>query len=132
LFDTANIITMSKELPPANTTPRKIQLDETEGFQQEGFDGHVYIPSDAGLGFNVLSIDVHGSHPRKRTVGDTTRNYYVIDGTGSFTLGDTSTDVQMGDLFVIPPDGEYEYKGEMRLLEVNVSPSNNFQDEKLT
>jgi mannose-6-phosphate isomerase-like protein (cupin superfamily) len=122
---------MSEELGIPQPTPKRVQLNETEGFQREGFDGHVYVPSEAGMGFNVLSVDVHGSHPRKRMLGDTTRTYYVIEGTGSFTLGDATTEVQAGDLFIIPPEGEYEYNGQMRLLEVNVSPSNGFQDEKL-
>jgi quercetin dioxygenase-like cupin family protein len=122
---------MGEEVSIPHNTPKRIPLSETDGFQREGFDGHVYVPSEAGAGFNVLSVDVHGSHPRKRMLGDTTRTYYVIDGTGSFTLGDNTTEVQAGDLFIIPPDGEYEYNGQMRLLEVNVSPSNSFQDEKL-
>ncbi len=122
---------MSEELPRPNQSSKKIRLSDTDGFQREGFDGHVYVPSDAGTGFNVLSVDVHGSHPRKRMMGDTTRTYYVIDGTGSFTLGDDTSEVSSGDLFVIPPDGEYEYSGQMRLLEVNVSPNNEFRDEKL-
>jgi mannose-6-phosphate isomerase-like protein (cupin superfamily) len=122
---------MSEGLSRPDQSPRRIQLSETTGFQREGFDGHVYIPSEAGVGFNVLSVDVHRSHPRKRMLGDTTRTYYVIDGTGTFTLGDKVNEVQAGDLFVIPPDGEYEYNGQMRLLEVNISPSNSFQDERL-
>jgi mannose-6-phosphate isomerase-like protein (cupin superfamily) len=122
---------MSEGLSESHQSPKRIQLSEATDFEREGFDGHVYVPSEAGIGFNVLSVDVHGSHPRKRMLGDTTRTYYVIDGTGSFTLGDTTTEVQAGDLFVIPPEGEYEYNGQMRLLEVNVSPSNGFQDEKL-
>lgn len=122
---------MSEELVNPQHAPKRVQLSETKSFQREGFDGHVYVPSEAGVGFNVLSVDVHGSHSRKRMLGDTTRTYYVIDGTGSFTLGETTTAVQAGDLFIIPPDGEYEYNGQMRLLEVNVSPSNGFQDEKL-
>jgi quercetin dioxygenase-like cupin family protein len=122
---------MSEELYKPKQTPQRIQLSETDGFEREGFDGHVYIPAEAGAGFNVLSVDVHGSHPRKRMLGDTTRAYYVIDGTGTFTLGDTTNEVQAGDLFAIPPNGEYEYNGQMRLLEINVSASNNFQDEKL-
>ena len=122
---------MSQGLSDPNQAPKRIQLSEATDFKREGFDGHVYVPSEAGVGFNVLGVDVHGSHPRKRMLGDTTRTYYVIDGTGLFTLGDTTTAVQTGDLFIIPPEGEYAYNGQMRLLEVNVSPSNGFQDEKI-
>jgi mannose-6-phosphate isomerase-like protein (cupin superfamily) len=123
---------MSEEVPKNSINPRRIRLDETDGFSRKGFDGHVYVPSEAGVGFNVLSVDVHGAHPRKRMLGDTTRTYYVIEGNGTFTVGDTASEVQQGDLFVIPPNGEYEYQGQMKLLEVNVSPDNNFQDERLS
>lgn len=109
---------------------RKISLEATEGFEKEGFSGHVYIPSEEKVGFNALMVDVHGRHPRKRMV-DTTRTYLVVDGAGTFTLGDTATEVQKGDLFVIPPGEEYEYEGQMQLFEFNVSPDNSFQDETL-
>jgi len=111
-------------------TPRRIALHETEGFSREGFDGHIYIELP-NANFNALRIDVHGSHPRKKMVGDTTRNYLVVEGTGTFTLGEETFDVQPGDLFIIPPEGEYQYKGQMTLFEFNVSPSGNIQDQKL-
>ena len=110
---------------------RKITLAETEDFEREGFSGHVYIPSKANVGFNALAVDVHGSHPLKRMGDGTTRAYFVIDGTGNFTLNGTTTSMQKGDLFVIPPGQEYEYNGEMHLFEFNVSPDNSFRDEKL-
>ena len=112
-----------------NPAARRIQLTETEGFSREGFDGHIY--TELGSNFNALRVDVHGNHPRKRMLGDTTRNYLVIDGTGRFTIRDETFDVQPGDLFVIPPEGEYQYEGQMTLFEFNVSPSGNIQDQKL-
>jgi hypothetical protein len=68
---------MREELGPQQS-PRRVQLSETSGFRQEGFEGHVYVAPEEGIGFNVLSIDVYGNHPRKRMLGDTTRMYYVI------------------------------------------------------
>jgi len=122
---------MSEELPSQQSRPRKVSSNETSDFERPGFDGHVYVPSEANEGFTVLGIDVHGSHPRKRMLGDTTRTYYVIKGTGSFTIGEDTHEVTEGDLFIIPPGGEYNYDGQMQLLEVNISPSNEFQDERL-
>ena len=122
---------MKKELTNLSRLPHKISLSETDSFECPEFDGHVYVAPDTNQGFNVLAIDVHGGHPRKRMLGDTTRTYYVIEGSGSFTVGDDIHNVAQGDLFVIPPDGEYSYDGQMRLLEVNISPTNTFQDEKL-
>ena len=121
---------MSKEVPQDGKTPRRIQLNDAESFSTEGFDGHVYTEVP-GANFNALRVDVHGSHPRKKMLGDTTRNYLVIEGIGKFTLGGETFDVQPGDLFSIPPEGEYHYEGQMTLFEFNVSPSGNIQDQKL-
>jgi len=115
---------------PSNE-PFRVPLSATKRFEREGFSGNVYIPNDANLGFAALQVDVHGRHPRKRMLDGTTRSYYVADGEGTFTLGDITYTVSKGDLFVIPPNGEYEYEGNMTLLEFNISPDNSFQDEKL-
>jgi mannose-6-phosphate isomerase-like protein (cupin superfamily) len=110
--------------------PRKISAGQTDDFDKEGFSGHVYVSPEGKEGFNALTVDVHGRHPRKRMV-DTTRVYFVIEGSGTFTLGDEVTQVENGDTFVIPPGGEYEYEGQMRLFEFNVSPDNSFKEEIL-
>lgn len=121
---------MSEEMPEQDIRAKKISLEDATDFEREGFTGHVLVPSEAGAGFNALLIEVHGRHPRKRMI-DTTRTYFVVEGTGRFTLGDETSEVQKGDLFVIPPGSEYEYEGNMQLFEVNISPDNSFKDEKL-
>lgn len=110
--------------------PHKISLSETSSFEREGFSGQVYVPSEAGMGFNALLVDVHGRHPRKRMI-DTARVYFVVKGTGKFTLDQETFDAAEGDLFVIPEGHEYEYEGKMQLLEFNVSPENSFKDKEL-
>jgi RimJ/RimL family protein N-acetyltransferase/mannose-6-phosphate isomerase-like protein (cupin superfamily) len=119
------------ELLKQEQLAHKISLDETERFERPGFTGNVYIPKEANSGVVALQVDVHGRHPRKRMLQGTTRTYYVVDGEGSFTLGDETHAVAKGDLFIIPPGGEYEYEGKMTLFEMNFSPNNSFRDEKL-
>jgi len=121
---------MNEGVPQVPEKPRRIESSETEEFSREGFDGHVYV-AEPTLGFNALAVDVHGRHPRKKMLGDTTRSYFVIEGHGVFVLGNESYNAGAGDLFIVPPGAEYEYEGEMRLFEFNVSPSKNIQDEKI-
>lgn len=108
----------------------KIPLKDTVKFQRSGFDGHIYIQTDDKAGFNALLIDVHGSHPKKLMV-DTTRIYYVVEGEGSFIIDGEVHQVDKDNLFIIPAGHEYEYEGNMKLFEVNISPDNSFKDQKL-
>src|SRR3569623_1824845 len=105
-----------------------MRVEETEHFDTEGFSGDVYVPDEARKGFSALRVVVHGKHPRKRMI-DTTRVYFVVRGTGAFTLNGTSTEARAGDLDVVEPGSEYEYEGDMELFEMNVSPNNSFKDE---
>lgn len=109
---------------------KKIALEETDTFDAGGFSGQVYVPNDLKAGFTALLITVNGRHPKKRMI-DTTRNYFVVKGTGTFTLDGVPHIVHEGDLFVIGAGHEYEYEGTMTLFEFNVSPDNSFKDERL-
>lgn len=113
-----------------NQPTRRIALGETVRFDRGDFSGEVYVGKDDKAGFSALLVSVNGRHPRKRMI-DTTRTYFVVDGTGQFTLNGDIHKVNKGDFYVIPPGNEYEYSGEMKLFEVNISPDNSFRDEKL-
>lgn len=108
----------------------KISLNNTQFFDAGGFSGQVYVPNDANAGFNALLVTVNGRHPKKKML-DTTRSYFVVEGEGTFAVDDTSYQVTHGDLFVIEAGHTYEYSGNMKLFEFNVSADNSFQDEKL-
>jgi mannose-6-phosphate isomerase-like protein (cupin superfamily) len=111
--------------------PEVIHFDDTDGFDRGDFQGQVYIPKEAELGFNALAVFVSGRHPRKRMGEGTTRTYLVVDGSGTFELDDIEQPVGRGDFITIPPDHEYAYEGKMTLFEINISPDNSFSDEKL-
>ena len=98
---------------------RKIPINDAFHFDREGFSGDIYVQTNEGAGYNALIVDVHGRHPKKRMLG-ATRNYLIIDGTGTFTIDGKQHQVKKGDLFVIPDGGEYEYEGKMTLFEFNV------------
>jgi quercetin dioxygenase-like cupin family protein len=116
------------------TASLKFGLSDTSNFDRPGFDGHVHVSPEQGLGFTALTIDVNGEHPRKRII-EGTRTYYVVDGNGTFTLDSETHHVQPGDLFVILEYGEYSYEGRMTLFELNIpsdlSPTGEVVDEKL-
>lgn len=108
----------------------KISLSETSAFDAGGFSGQVYVENEDGAGFNALLVTVNGRHPKKKMV-DTTRNYYVLEGRGTFTLDDKPYQVSAGDLLVVAAGHVYEYEGAMKLFEFNISPDSSFKDEVL-
>ena len=108
----------------------KITIDDTVGFDADGFSGQIYVDNKENAGFNVLLITVNGRHPKKRMI-DTTRNYYVTEGQGTFILDGHSHEAIKGDLFIVGPGHEYEYSGTMLLFEFNISPDNSFKDQIL-
>lgn len=110
---------------------RIISDNQTTRFTRDGFDGKIYVDEQEAAGFTVLKIAVHGKHPLKQMLGDTSRTYFVMNGTGTFVIDEREQNVGEGDCIVIYAGSKYEYSGKMTLLEFNVSPSNSFEDEKL-
>lgn len=108
-----------------------IPLDQATHFERDGFTGDILVPKEAALGFMALQVNVDGEHPLKRMLRGTTRTYYVVDGSGTFTLNGEEVSVDKGGMVVIQPGNEYSYKGTMTLFEVNVSPNNSFKDRKV-
>ena len=113
-----------------NDISKKVSIDETQCFDADGFAGQVYVDNKQNVGFNALLVTVNGRHPKKKMI-DTVRNYYVIEGKGTFILDGISHKVKPGDLFIVGAGHEYEYSGNMKLFEFNISPDNSFRDEIL-
>lgn len=108
-----------------------VSMIDTEAFDRGGFNGNVYIPKTAAIGFTALMVQVLTEHPRKRMGETTTRNYLVIQGRGEFDLDGELRAVKPGDLVTIMPGGEYSYRAiddPMSMFEFNVSPDNSFTD----
>lgn len=106
-----------------------ITPQETTHFDKEWFSWDIYVNKDAKKWFTILRITVHGSHPLKKMIGDTTRTYYVESWMGEFTIDGIKHNAIPGNLFIIEPGHQYEYTWNMILMETNISWSNAFKDE---
>ena len=119
------------EQPRPSHEARKIDIEDAQRFERDGFTGFIHMDLKEVLRFSCLTRDVNGEHPTKRML-EGTRSYYVAEGQGTFTLGDEVHHVQSGNLFVIPSGGVYSYEGVMTLFEFNIpSAEGNVLDEKL-
>jgi SAM-dependent methyltransferase len=93
-------------LPPLPSFDGKGHFGYTFGPLQEKDLEIYYIESDKG----------HDTFTVSRRA---TRVYYVIDGSGYFTISDHRYDVSRGALVEIPRKVEYSYSGKMKLIAVS-------------
>ena len=67
----------------------------------------------------VHLLDVHEGHDTYIISKALTRFYYIIEGTGVFTIDNQKYDVASGLLVEVPPGVEYSYSGSMKILLVS-------------
>ncbi|TSC86226.1 MAG: hypothetical protein G01um10148_732 [Parcubacteria group bacterium Gr01-1014_8] len=108
----------------------KISLKETEAFDRGEFKGNLYTQKKDNKGFNALLVDCLTGHYKTRLKG-AARVYFVLEGSGMFTINGGSTEVEQYDLIILESGDEYSYKGSMKLFEFNVPATDASNEEKL-
>jgi mannose-6-phosphate isomerase-like protein (cupin superfamily) len=84
-------------------------------FVSKGLQGFQFAPlNDQELDVYLIDVTLgHDTFLRSRKI---TRLYYVLTGSGYFTIEGTRQDVGPGALVELPPNVEYSYSGRMKLL----------------
>lgn len=108
----------------------KISFKETEAFDRGEFKGNVYVQKHDGKGFNALLVDCVTGH-YKTGLKNATRAYFVLEGSGTFTINDQTLTAERYDLFLIQHGDKYSYDGTMKLFEFNVPGTDASNEEKL-
>lgn len=89
-------------------------------FTQKGFKGYKFPLFNKNL--EVAFVDVTQGHDNCVVSKDITHIYYILEGKGSFTINDKVQEVGLGTLIEVPPDTEFAYSGNMKLLLVMNPP----------
>src|SRR5579871_2056112 len=87
-------------------------------FDLEGMAGYEYLPLK-DQDFAVHLLDVHRGHDTFMISKALTRIYYVIEGSGAFTIDNQKYAVATGLVVEVPPGVEYSYSGSMKMLQVS-------------
>ncbi len=98
--------------------PYVISVSASPSFSLKGLVGYEYHPLK-DQDFAVHLLDVYKGHDTFMISKALTRIYYVIDGTGVFTIDNQKYDVSAGLLVEVPPGVEYSYSGSMKILLVS-------------
>lgn len=81
----------------------------------EALKGWYYQLPDFEGGRSVIYAEVTGDHGQRK-VGERGRIYYIIDGEGVFSVNGEETEVQQGDVMIIPPYAQYGYRATKSIL----------------
>src|SRR5262249_62354168 len=65
---------------------------------------------------DIYYIEVEKGHDTFMISKKIARTYYVLDGSGCFTIADRKYDVSPGMLVEVPTKVEYSYSGKMKLI----------------
>jgi mannose-6-phosphate isomerase-like protein (cupin superfamily) len=95
-----------------------LAASSSPSFALKGLTGYEFQPlKDNDLAIHLL--DVHKGHDTFMISKALTRIYYIIEGTGVFTIDNQNHVVAPGLLVEVPPGVEYSYSGSMKILLVS-------------
>jgi hypothetical protein len=95
-----------------------LAASSSPSFALEGLTGYEFQPLK-DQDFAVHLVDVHRGHDTFIISKALTRIYYIIEGTGVFTIDNQKYDVAPGLLVEVPPSVEYSYSGSMKIFLVS-------------
>jgi mannose-6-phosphate isomerase-like protein (cupin superfamily) len=98
--------------------PYVLAASSSPSFTLKGMVGFEFQPLK-DQDFAVHLLDVHKGHDTFMISNTLTRIYYIIEGTGVFTIDNQNYDVATGLLVEVPPGVEYSYSGSMKILLVS-------------
>ncbi len=93
----------------------RVSLPDLPSFKGRGLLGYSFGPLKQ-KDLDVYYVDVDGGHDTFMVSRKITRTYYVLSGSGYFTVNGRVHDVGPGMLAEIPPGVEFSYSGTMRLV----------------
>jgi SAM-dependent methyltransferase len=90
-------------------------LPASASFTDMGLSGYVFGPLNQ-KDLEIYYIEVEKGHDTFMISKKIVRIYYVLSGSGHFTIADRKYDVSPGMLVEVPPKVEYCYSGKMKLI----------------
>ena len=90
-------------------------LPDSPSFKGRGLSGYSFGPLKQ-KDLDIYYVEVKSGHDTFMVSRKITRTYYVLSGSGYFTIDGRAHDVGPGMLAEIPPGVEYSYSGTMKLI----------------
>src|SRR5271166_2011160 len=102
--------------------PYTYSLPTSVSFTGKGLLGYSFGPLKQ-KDLEIYYIEVEKGHDTFTVSRRITRTYYVLSGSGYFTIDNKRYPVSAGVLIEVPPKVEYSYSGKMTLLALSIPRS---------
>lgn len=89
-------------------------------YEQRGLKGYKLALQNKDM--EIYYVDVSQGHDNYEISKKCTHIYYILEGEGSFEIDGKISIVKIGELIEIPPQVEYTFWGEMKLLMIMSPP----------
>lgn len=99
--------------------PYTYTLPSSTSFTGKGLSGYSFGPLNQ-KDVEIYYIEVEMGHDTFLVSKKITRTYYVLSGSGHFTIENERYPVRAGVLVEVPPKVEYSYSGKMTLLGLSI------------
>ena len=90
-------------------------LPTSPSFTNKGLVGYDFGPLNQ-KDLEIIYVEVEKGHDTFMVSKKIVRIYYILSGSGYFTIADRKYDVSAGMLVEVPPKVEYCYSGKMKLI----------------
>src|SRR5215469_3136700 len=90
-------------------------LPTSSSFDGKGLFGYTFGPLNQ-KDVDIYYIEVEKGHDTFMISKKITRTYYILCGSGYFTIANRKYNVSSGMLVEVPPNVEYSYSGKMKLI----------------
>src|SRR6516164_10649920 len=90
-------------------------LPTPSSFDGKGLFGYTFGPLNQ-KDVDIYYIEVEKGHDTFMISKKITRTYYILCGSGYFTIANRKYNVSSGMLVEVPPNVEYSYSGKMKLI----------------
>ena len=97
-----------------------LNFSEKPTFTQKGLKGYQYPLSNQAM--EIYYVDVQQGHDTFIVSKKITHIYFILEGSGFFTIERRKYAVSSGTLIEVPPNVEYTYSGSMKLLLIMQPP----------
>lgn len=98
--------------------PYTYSLPSSVSFTGKGLLGYTFGPLNQ-KDLEIYYIEVEKGHDFFMISRKITRTYYILSGSGSFTIANAKYEVEAGMLVEVPPRVEYCYSGKMKMVAIS-------------